>query len=329
MSTKALELIHLSVTHKTKAGPLRAVDDVSLRLIAGQTLGVVGESGCGKSTLARAVVGLNRPSAGQVIVDGTERGQDMAARRAAARRVQMVFQDPMGSLNPRMTVRRIVEQPLKVHGIGTPAERRAAAEDLLAKVGLGPHHHEKYPHELSGGQRQRVSIATALALKPKLIVCDEAVSALDVSVQAQVLNLLTKLQRDLGVSFLFISHDLSVVRYISHEIVVMYLGRVVEHGPAESVWAHRLHPYTKALIASVPELGADPAPALSGDVPSALNPPSGCAFRTRCPHARAICAEERPALEAAGVPHAVACHFAAEIRQSRIEVEELGRRCAV
>lgn len=315
MIRNALELINLSVIHKTKAGPLRAVDDVSLKLPAGKTLGVVGESGCGKSTLARAVVGLNTPAAGHVVVDGAERQVSMTGRRDAAKRVQMVFQDPMSSLNPRMTVRKIVEMPLKVHEIGTAAERRAAAEDLLVKVGLGAHHYDKYPHELSGGQRQRVSIASALALKPKLIVCDEAVSALDVSVQAQVLNLLTRLQRELGISFLFISHDLSVVRYISHQIVVMYLGRVIEYGSAESVWKHRLHPYTHALIASVPELGKPKIAEISGDMPSAANPPSGCSFRTRCPYARPLCAESRPPLSAIDQPHAVACHFAAEIAQ--------------
>jgi oligopeptide/dipeptide ABC transporter ATP-binding protein len=321
MQRNVLELINLSVIHKTKAGPLRAVDDVSLKLFSGRTLGVVGESGCGKSTLARAVVGLNKPAHGHVVVDGAERDDSMTARRAAARRVQMVFQDPMSSLNPRMTVRKIVEMPLKVHGLGTSAERRAAAEDLMSKVGLGAHHYDKYPNELSGGQRQRVSIATALALKPSLIVCDEAVSALDVSVQAQVLNLLTKLQKDLGISFLFISHDLSVVRYISHDIVVMYLGRVIEYGPAESVWSNRLHPYTRALIASVPELGKRDATQLAGDVPSAANPPSGCSFRTRCPFAKPLCAQERPPLAANGLAHAVACHFAAEIAQSLPAVE--------
>jgi oligopeptide/dipeptide ABC transporter ATP-binding protein len=316
MPPNVLELINVSVIHKTKAGPLKAVDDVSLKLSAGRTLGVVGESGCGKSTLARAVVGLNIPATGHILVGGAERDISMTARRAAAKRVQMVFQDPMSSLNPRMTVRRIVEMPLKVHGIGKAAERRAAVEDLLIKVGLGAHHFDKYPHELSGGQRQRVSIASALALRPKLIVCDEAVSALDVSVQAQVLNLLTRLQRELGISFLFISHDLSVVRYISHDIVVMYLGRVIEYGPSASVWQHRLHPYTRALIDSVPELGKAKNSELAGDMPSAANPPSGCSFRTRCPYAQPICEQQRPPLSASDQPHAVACHFASELARN-------------
>jgi oligopeptide/dipeptide ABC transporter ATP-binding protein len=323
MRRNVLELINLSVVHKTKSGPLLAVDDVSIRLTAGHTLGIVGESGCGKSTLARTVVGLNVPASGHVIVDGAERDVSMTARRAAAKRVQMVYQDPMGALNPRMIVRKIVELPLKVHKIGNAVARRAAAEDLLGKVGLGEHHHEKYPHELSGGQRQRVSIAASLALKPSLIVCDEAVSALDVSVQAQVLNLLTGLQRNLGISFLFISHDLSVVRYISHEIVVMYLGRVIEHGPSELVWANRLHPYTRALIESVPELGKAKIARLDGDVPSAANPPSGCTFRTRCSFAQPLCAEERPALSSMGLSHAVACHFAAEIAQTQLPAQGL------
>ncbi|MBN9888268.1 ABC transporter ATP-binding protein [Salipiger abyssi] len=309
--TRSLELVNLSLHHPTPAGPLRAVDGVNLTLNKAETLGLVGESGCGKSSLARCVVGLNTPQEGSIVVGGQALGTSAADRRAAAQRVQMVFQDPMGSLNPRHTVRRSIEQPLKIHGRGSAAERRARVEELAAQVGLGLHLLDRYPHQISGGQRQRVSIARALTLEPELIVCDEAVSALDVSVQAQVLNLLTKLQRDLGVSFLFISHDLSVVRYVSHRIAVMYLGQIVELGDAESVWAERRHPYTRALTSSIPDAaGGMRGERLTGDVPSAVNPPSGCPFRTRCRHAQAICAEARPALTDDGLPHLVACHFA-------------------
>lgn len=309
--TRSLELVNLSLHHPTPAGPLRAVDKVNLAVEVGETLGLVGESGCGKSSLARCVVGLNHAQEGAVVVGGQELGTSPADRRRAARKVQMVFQDPMGSLNPRHTVRRSIEQPLRVHGIGTAKDRRARVEALAAEVGLGLHLLDRYPHEISGGQRQRVSIARALTLEPELIVCDEAVSALDVSVQAQVLNLLTKLQRDFGVSFLFISHDLSVVRYVSHRIAVMYLGQIVELGDAESVWHERRHPYTRALIGSIPEAGGA-TERLEGDVPSAVNPPSGCPFRTRCRHAQDICAAERPTLSDEGLPHQVACHFARE-----------------
>ncbi len=310
MAAPALELRDLVLHHHTPAGPLQAVRGVSLTVARGETLGLVGESGCGKSTLARCVVGLNRPTDGQVLVAGEPPGTSGAARRRLARHVQMVFQDPMSSLNPRLTIRRIVEQPLSVHGIGTPPERRRKVAELMEQVGLGPHFLDRYPHELSGGQRQRASIARALALAPELIVCDEAVSALDVSIQAQVLNLLTALQRDLGVAFLFISHDLAVVRYVAHRIAVMYLGRVVETGDAESVWHDPRHPYTRALIGSIPSAAAGRGRPLAGDVPSAVNPPSGCAFRTRCPFAQAVCAERMPELSDRGRPHQVACHFA-------------------
>jgi oligopeptide/dipeptide ABC transporter ATP-binding protein len=223
----------------------------------------------------------------------------------------MVFQDPMGALNPRLIIRQIIEQPLQVHKLGNAVERRAKVEALARQVGLGEHLLDRFPHELSGGQRQRVSIARALTLEPELIVCDEAVSALDVSVQAQVLNLLTDLQKRLGVAFLFISHDLSVIRYISNRIAVMYLGRIVEIGDSESVWHNPQHPYSQALIASIPDetAAAGGGPKLVGDVPSPINPPSGCAFRTRCPRAQALCAEIRPDLSTDGRPHGVACHF--------------------
>ncbi|SFU22398.1 oligopeptide/dipeptide ABC transporter ATP-binding protein [Mesorhizobium sp. YR577] len=307
----ALELVDLVMHHPTPAGLLRAVDGVDFAVETGETLGLVGESGCGKSTLARCVVGLNTPTRGVVRLGGKVAGTARAERLERAKRVQMVFQDPMSALNPRLTIRQIIEQPLKVHGEGTPADRRKRVEMLMRQVGLGEHHLEHFPHELSGGQRQRVSIARALTLEPDLIVCDEAVSALDVSVQAQVLNLLTDLQKRLGVAFLFISHDLAVIRYISNRIAVMYLGRIVEIGDSESVWQNAQHPYTRALIASIPDERAKRGVSLlTGDVPSPVNPPSGCAFRTRCPLSQPVCAEARPELSAAGRLHSVACHFA-------------------
>lgn len=312
----ALELDDLRVHHATAAGPLKAVDGITLSVAPGETVGLVGESGCGKSTLARCVVGLNTPTGGSVRLGGSEIAAGGRDRVAWARMVQMIFQDPMGSLNPRLTTRRTIELPLRVHGIGSKNERLERVLRLMEQVGLGPHLLDRYPHELSGGQRQRVSIARALALEPALLVCDEIVSALDVSVQAQVLNLLTDLQSKLGIAFLFISHDLSVVRYVSDRIAVMYLGRIVEEGDSESVWNHSRHPYTQALIASIPERAGDEKAQrlqLSGDLPSPVNPPSGCSFRTRCPYARPLCAEVRPELRPDGLPHSVACHFAAEI----------------
>ncbi|WP_138472329.1 ABC transporter ATP-binding protein [Poseidonocella sp. HB161398] len=307
----ALEVVNLIQHHKTPRGMLRAVDGISLNVGKGETLGLVGESGCGKSSLARCIAGLTTPQSGGVVIDGHEaRDTHRRDRLNRARAIQMVFQDPMSSLNSRLTIAAIIEQPLKVHGIGNAASRRARAKDLLSAVGLGEHHLSKFPHELSGGQRQRVSIARALALEPGLIICDEAVSALDVSVQAQVLNLLNDLQARLGVAYLFISHDLSVVRYVSDRIAVMYLGRLVEVGPAESVWQNRLHPYTRALIASIPDDDdRREIPFLSGDVPSPIDPPPGCAFAARCPMAQDICRQSRPELDATARAHAAACHF--------------------
>ena len=306
LRTEALEL-----HHATARGALRAVDGITLEIAKGETLGLVGESGCGKSTLARCIVGIQNPTGGTLSIEGVHPGTSRATRLERARNVQMIFQDPWGALNPRLSVERIITEPLQVAGIGTRAERRAAALAIAQKVGLSPYHLERLPHELSGGQRQRVSIARALVLNPNLLVCDEAVSALDVSVQAQVLNLLLDLQKELGLSYLFISHDLAVVRYIANRIAVMYLGRIVEIGPAEDVWTHRLHPYTQALINAIPDEAArrDDAPILEGDVPSPVNPPSGCPFRTRCPIARTECAESRPELRRVGT-HEVACHFA-------------------
>jgi len=313
--TPVLQTNDLKVHHKTPRGMLRAVDGVSIEVAPGETLGLVGESGCGKSTLARCIVGISRPTEGSVSLAGFTDDGSRAERFRRARAVQMVFQDPSGSLNPRLSVGRIIEEPLMVHRIGSRAERRERVEAIARQVGLAPYHLERFPHELSGGQRQRVSIARALTLEPGLLVCDEAVSALDVSVQAQVLNLFLDLQHRLGLAYLFISHDLAVVRYISHRIAVMYLGRIVEVGPAEAVWSRRNHPYTRALVDAIPDetIRRDRTSLLEGDVPSPVNPPSGCAFRTRCPHAQARCADEVPLLRDRGGGLQVACHFAEAI----------------
>lgn len=313
-----LQTNSLKVHHQTPRGMLRAVDGIDIQVGAGETLGLVGESGCGKSTLARCIVGISQPTEGSLAIQGVKDTSTRANRFERARAVQMVFQDPSGALNPRLSVGRIIEEPLMVHRVGSNAERRRRVVELAEQVGLAPYHLKRHPHELSGGQRQRVSIARALALEPKLLVCDEAVSALDVSVQAQVLNLFIDLQKRLGLAYLFISHDLAVVRYISHRIAVMYLGRIVEVGPAESVWSRRVHPYTRALVNAIPDQAArtEQVGLLEGDVPSPVNPPSGCTFRTRCPFARARCAAEAPALSDRDDGLQVACHFAEEIEAS-------------
>ncbi|MCS0634456.1 dipeptide ABC transporter ATP-binding protein [Streptomyces sp. LP05-1] len=314
---------------RRRTGAVRAVDGVSFRLGAGETLGVVGESGCGKSTLARLLVSLERPTAGQI----RYRGEDITrlsgrALKAVRRNIQMVFQDPYTSLNPRMTVGDIVGEPYEIHPEVAPrGDRRRRVRELLEVVGLDPGHLNRYPHQFSGGQRQRIGIARGLALRPEIIVADEPVSALDVSVQAQVVNLLAGLQRRFGLAYVFIAHDLSVVRHISDRIGVMYLGRTVETGTDTQIYDHPTHPYTQALLSAVPV--PDPAARdrrarilLSGDVPSPADPPSGCRFRTRCWKARERCAVEVPAL---AVPeafrdgrtparHPSACHFAEERR---------------
>jgi peptide/nickel transport system ATP-binding protein/oligopeptide transport system ATP-binding protein len=297
-------------------GGVRAVDDVGFDLAPGETLAVVGESGCGKSTLARLVLRLLTPSAGRVLFEGADLATLSAARlRQVRQRMQIVFQDPFGSLSPRRTVAQIVAEPLEVFGVGRDARaRREAVAGLLAAVGLSPAAMDRLPRQFSGGQRQRIGIARAIALQPSLIVADEPVSALDVSVQAQIVNLLQDLQERSGFSCLFIAHDLAVVRHIADRVMVMYLGRVMEIGPKDRVFAAPHHPYTQALLSAVPDPDPD-APrrriVLTGDVPSPRAAPAGCAFSTRCPIARDICHRVRPPLAGAGDGHDVACHFAA------------------
>ncbi len=302
-----------------KTLPLKAVDGVSFLLRRGETLGIVGESGCGKSTLGRAILRLIDPTAGQVAWLGEDLASlDKAAMRQKRRQMQIIFQDPLASLDPRLTIGEIIAEPLReLEPTLKRAERRARVEDAMARVGLLPQMINRYPHEFSGGQCQRIGIARAIVVRPALIICDEPVSALDVSVQAQVVNLLMDLQRDLGLSLLFISHDLSVVRHICHRVLVLYLGRVMELASSRALFDQPRHPYTKALISAVPI--PDPEVAhrpilLEGDLPSPLAPPSGCVFRTRCRYATDKCAQIRPALEdvdAGG--HQVSCHYWKEI----------------
>ncbi len=315
--TALLNASNLAKHFRTRSGLVRAVDGVSFSLARGETLALVGESGCGKSTTARLVLRLIEPTAGRVEFEG----QDITAipggaLRRLRRRMQIVFQDPFASLNPRMTVGDTLDEPLLIHGYGDAARRRARVAELLQLVGLPPEHVRRYPHEFSGGQRQRIGIARALALEPALVVCDEPVSALDVSVQAQVVNLLGDLQQRLGLSYLFIAHDLAVVKHVATRIAVMYLGRIVETASRDALFQRPLHPYTRALLSAIPR--PDPAQKLArqvpgGDVPSPLNPPPGCHFHTRCPFVIDRCRSEPPPLREIDGAHLSACHRAEEL----------------
>jgi oligopeptide transport system ATP-binding protein len=297
-------------------GQVHAVDGVDLEIKHGETIGLVGESGCGKSTLARTILKLIEPTSGTIVIDGRDvTHYKRKQMREVRRQLQIVFQDPYASLNPRMTVRNIVSEPLVIHGLGgTKNERNRRVEELLRTVGLSPEHANRFPHEFSGGQRQRIGVARALALNPELLILDEPVSALDVSIRAQVINLFESLQREFNLTFLFVAHDLSIVRHVSNRVAVMYLGKIVEIGTRDEVYERPTHPYTQALLSAVPiespeQRGKRKRIVLEGDVPSPANPPSGCRFRTRCWKAQEICAEVEPLLEPRGFDHPSACHF--------------------
>jgi oligopeptide transport system ATP-binding protein len=325
MTTPLLSVRDLEVHFPIEDGgsnsrAVRAVDGVSFELATGETVALVGESGCGKSTLARAVVGIQRRTRGSIMLSGFDIQSELDAggvrRKAMRRRIQMVFQDPAASLNPRMTLEGALTEPFKIHGAHSNATLREKARALFQQVGLDAALLARYPHELSGGQRQRVCIARALAVAPELMICDEATSALDVSVQAQILNLLTELKRELSLSYLFITHDLGVVRQLADRVLVMYLGQLIECASTEQLFEAPAHPYTQALLASVPRVGAranDKRLILVGDVPSPANPPSGCRFHTRCPYAIERCRQSAPELSDFRGEHLVRCHLAGEL----------------
>lgn len=297
----------------TTVQEVKAVNDVSFEMNRGETFGVVGESGCGKSTLGRTILRLTEPTAGQAIFEGTDVfAMGPSELQSLRQDIQMVFQDPYSSLNPRKRIGAILEEPLNIHNIGTPRERTEKVLRILDTVGLQTDHYYRYPHEFSGGQRQRIGIARALMVEPKLVVCDEPVSALDVSIQSQIINLLKKLQHELQLTYLFIAHDISVVRYISDRVGVMYLGQMVEQAPTEAMFADPKHPYTRALLSSVPEPKLDAKReriVLRGELPSPLNPPSGCVFHTRCPMAKPECKKVLPVKKELSAGHFVSCHL--------------------
>ena len=325
MSAPLLEVQNLKLYYPVKVrknalfsekGFVKAVDDISFTVNQGETFGLVGESGCGKSTTGKTIVKLLRPTEGHILFEG----KDIFAPENKAdltTRIQIIFQDPYSSLDPRFTVGRCIAEPMVVHKIGTPKEREERVRQLMADVGLRPEHYTKYPHEFSGGQRQRIGVARALALNPSLIVCDEPVSALDVSIQAQIINLFENLQKKLGLTYLFIAHDLAVVRHIADTIAVMYLGHIVETMDSGQLYAHPMHPYTKALLSAVPITDyyvekKRSRIVLEGEVPSPIHAPSGCPFHPRCIYAKDICKTQVPALSDAGDGHMVACHFCKE-----------------
>lgn len=312
MTQPIVTLDNLEMHFPTRQGPLRAVDGISLSIQAGETLGLVGESGCGKSTLARALIRLYQPTGGRIHLDGVDI-TDMKERalKPHRRKMQMIFQDPVAALNGRMTVAETIAEPLEIAGIGTAETRRETVNALLDQVGLGRDAADRYPHSFSGGQRQRIGIARAIALEPELVICDEPISALDVSIQAQIVNMLSDLKRDMGLAYLFITHDLSMLRHIADRIGVMYLGKLVEIAPSEALHTSPRHPYTQLLWSAIPV--PDPAARRdgaveTGEVPSPLNLPTGCRFRTRCPFASDLCATSEPDLEIDTDGHGVACH---------------------
>ena len=320
MREPVLKVEHLKKYYPIRKGAfsrekavVRACDDVSFELYAGETLGIVGESGCGKTTTIQSVIRLIEPTDGRIWLNGqdfrTMKGEEL---KRARQKLKLIFQDPYSSLNPRMTVKEIVSEPLEIAGAcKDKAERDRRVLETMEQVGLDRSYQDRYPHEFSGGQRQRIGIARAIVLRPDVVICDEPVSALDVSIQAKIINLLRRFQRERELAYIFISHDLGVVRHIAHRVLVMYLGCVVEEGESRELFAHPLHPYTRALLDSVPRMDSDgrPAAALQGDVPSPADPPSGCLFHTRCPYAREVCAKEAPELRELGSGHKCACHF--------------------
>lgn len=305
---------------KGKKKVLKAVDDISFSVQKGETLGLVGESGCGKTTLGRSIIRLYDITAGHIYFDGQEitaLGENEL--RPLRRRMQIIFQDPYASLNSRMTVGDIIAEPLDIHGLGRGVQRQRRIEELLDRVGLNAEHANRYPHEFSGGQRQRIGIARALAVNPDFVVCDEPISALDVSIQAQVVNLLEELQAELGLTYLFIAHDLAMVKHISHRVGVMYLGQLVELTGSDELYHHSAHPYTRLLLSAIPipdpDVVVETEVMPEGEIPSPVNPPSGCRFRTRCPYAREICSQAVPSLVEITPGHQVACHRAREVRR--------------